>query len=127
MYNGYRLKINGYIIENKNIARGSYSIIRKRRVIASYYDAAGYKHEELSRRETHDITFTIREMSDAEYNSVIRPALEKTDWTEVEYWDDIKQEYGIGYFKIKEYTLSHENALKNEIRYKSTQITLEEY
>lgn len=101
--------------------------MKKSRVIASYYDAAGFLHEVLSRHETRSITMTIREMDMGEYMERIYPALEKKVNAEVVYWDDEAQKYQSGIFRIREYTLGHANALKSSIWYKETTITLEEY
>lgn len=127
MYIGYRIMINGHKIENTDIVRGSYSIERKRRVIASYHDAAGYLHEVLSSHETRSIGLTVREMSMKEYGERIQPALEKREKAEVVYWDDESNEYRSGIFKIQEYSISHANALGRTIWYKETPVTLEEY
>ena len=127
MYSGYRIMINGHRIENVDIARGSYSTVKKRRVLASYYDAAGRRHEVLSRHETRNIELTIREMGTKEYAERICPALEKKERAEVSYWDDEAQEYRSGIFRIQEYALSHANASKEGIWYQQIPIVLEEY
>lgn len=126
MYQGYRIKINGRILDNQLIARGSYSILPKQRVIAEYYDQLGVRHEELSPRKTVEISFTIREHDMQEHREIMK-LLEDENHVEVEYWDDKKMAYGLGDFKIENYKLEHKNAFKNDIRYKDTPITLREY
>lgn len=126
MYQGYRIKINGKILDNQLIARGSYSILPKQRVIAEYYDQLGVRHEELSPRETVEISFTIREHDLKEHEKIMK-LLEVENHVEVEYWDDKKMVYSLGYFKIEKYKMDHGNAFENDIRYKDTPITLREY
>jgi len=126
MYQGYRIKINGNILDNQMIVRGSYSIQHTQRVIAEYYDQLGVRHEELSPRKTATISFTIREHGLNEHEEIMK-LLEIENQVEVEYWDDKKIKYAIGYFKIENYKFGHQNAFKNDIRYKDTPITLREY
>lgn len=126
MYQGYRVKINGNIVQNQMIARGSYSVQKERRVLASYYDAKGVKHEELSKRETAIIKFTIRDRNLAEHAAMMK-ILEVENNVEVEYWDDKKLVYNIGYFKVESYKIEHQNAFQNDIMYKSMPLTLREY
>lgn len=126
MYQGYRVKINGNIVRNQIIVRGSYSAQKERRVLAKYYDGYGVKHEELSPRETVTISFTIREHNIAEHAEIMK-ILETENNVEVEYWDDKKLVYNIGYFKIESYKIEHQNAFQNNIMYKSMPLTLKEY
>lgn len=126
MYQGYRVKINGNIVRNQMIINGSYSIYKERRVLDTYYDAKGFKHEELSQRETATINFTIRERNLTEHAEIMK-LLEVESNVEVEYWDDKKLVYNIGYFKIENYKIEHKNAFQKGIWYKSMQITLKEY
>lgn len=126
MYQGYRIKINGNIIENTMIERGSYSFEKKRRIIREYFDSTGTKHQILSPRETATVTFTLKERNLQEH-SVVMKTLEIENNVEVEYWNDKKLKYELGYFKIESYRLEHSNATKGDINYKSTPITLTEY
>lgn len=126
MYKGYRIKINGNVIKNQMIVRGSYSFEKAERKLTEYYDQLGVRHEELSPRKTAIISFTIRERTLSE-NTEIMSILEVEENAEVEYWDDKKGEYRSGYFKIESYKLGHHNAFENDIRYKDTPITLREY
>lgn len=126
MYQGYRIKINGNIVENQMIASGSYSIKKTQRVLREYYDATGTRREELSPRVTAVINFTIREHNLQEHTAVMQ-ILEVENQVEVEYWDDKKLAYGLGYFKVESYKVEHQNATQNDIRYKNMPITLREY
>ena len=126
MYQGYRIKINGKILDNQMIVRGSYSSQPKQRVIAEYYDQLGVRHEELSPRTTVTISFTICEHDLKEHEEIMK-FLEVENHVEVEYWDDKKMAYALGDFKIENYKFDHKNAFKNDIRYKDTPITLREY
>lgn len=126
MYQGYRVKINGIIIENNMIIKGSYSTEKSRRVLSEYYDQKGIKHQELSPRETITINFTLKERNIKEQEIVMK-ALSVENYVEVEYWDDKKLQYELGYFKIETYKLEHKAASRTDIRYKDTPLILKEY
>lgn len=126
MYSGYRIEINGVKISNSFISQGSYSLKKTRRVLSEYYDANGVKHEELSNRETAEISFSIRErsMKEQEQLSAIFAQYENVTVT---YWDDASTTYKTGIFKMERPRFSHRNTRHGSINYAKTTINLKEY
>lgn len=125
-YEGYRIKVNGNVISNDLIAKGSYKFKKISRVIASYYDAAGYLHEEKSPRERVSVAFTIRERNRAEHESIIR-AFSKKENAVVQYWDEESGIYKEAICKIGDIDISHLNTIGGDISYAGMSITIEEY
>lgn len=65
-YQGYRLKVNGYIVENGMIARGTYKCSpRKRKVLKEWYDANGKRNVIYANRTYVEISFNIRQRGGA--------------------------------------------------------------
>lgn len=126
MYNGYRIKINGIIVDNNIISRGSYSLQKKKRVLAEYYDANGDRHEETSPREKAEISFTIRERTTKE-QSGLSGIWEVCENILVEYWNDKTATYETGLFKMESPVFKHRNTLGGTINYDRTTISLREY
>lgn len=126
MYSGYRVKINGIIIQNVMIKRGSFSCKKVRRTILSKYDAAGVLHEIKSAHETYEISFTIRERSIEEHAEIMQ-ALQKQDQVTVEFWNDFLVEYSTGIFRIEDFACEHTNVTGDSLRYKDLPLTLKEY
>ena len=126
MYSGYRIKINGIIVSNDFISQGSYSSKRVRRVLEEYYDANGVLHEELSARETMEISFAIRERNMHE-QAYLNPLFQKHENISVEYWDDISAEYKTSTFKMENPVFAHRNTRNGAISYAKTSIVLKEY
>lgn len=124
MYKGYRVKINGTIIDNLMIVRGSYSMMREQRVIDSYHDASGTYHEELSPVSKANIQFSIRDRS-MEEQAVIAAAFSSRN-VSVEYWDDTTLKYDTGTFRVENPTYTHSYAVKDRIRYGEAAIVLKE-
>lgn len=125
-YEGYRIKVNGSVISNDLIAKGSYKFKRISRVIASYYDAAGYLHEEKSQRTRASISFTIRERSRVEHESIINAFLKRENAV-VAYWDEESGVYKETICKIGDIEISHLNTIGGDISYAGMPITIEEY
>ena len=123
MYQGYRIKVNGTIIDNMMIKRGTYYSIPTTRVISSYYDAADNLHEELSPVKKMEIGFTIREHS-AEEHIAIMAAFPGRNVT-VEYWNDTTGVYDVGTFRVDDLKASHKHAA-NGIRYGEIPVKLKE-
>lgn len=123
MYQGYRIKVNGTIIDNMMIKRGTYYAVPTTRVISSYYDAAGGFHEELSPVKKMEIGFTIREHSAEEHAAIISAFTGRN--VSVEYWNDTTGEYAMGVFRVDDLKASHKNAAGG-IRYKEIPVKLKE-
>ncbi len=124
MYKGYRLKVNGTIIENLMIVRGSYSMMREQRVIDSYHDANGTYCEELSPASKAIIQFSIRDRS-MEEQAAIAAAFSSRN-VSVEYWDDTTLKYDTGTFRVENPTYTHSYAVRDRIRYGQAAIVLKE-
>lgn len=125
-YKGYRVKIEGVEIPNMLIAAGSYSFNKTPRVAHSWNDGFGVSHKDFHRTDKANIAFSIRERNLQEQES-IKGIFQKQKKVAVEYWDDYECEYKEGVFEMASATISHKNALNNEILYKATQIRLGEY
>lgn len=123
MYKGYRLRVNGAIIENLMIVRGSYKMKPEQRVFASYYDANGTYCEELSPVKAN-IQFSIRDRS-MEEQAVIAAAFSSRN-VSVEYWNDATMKYDTGTFRVENPTYTHSYAVKDRIRYGQAAIVLKE-
>jgi len=124
-YRGYRIKVNGHIIDNTMITKGSYTSTQTRRVIASYYDAAGGFHEELSPAVKMKIGFTIRE-HDMEEHTALLSAFSTGRNVTVEYWNDTTGSYATGVFRVEDFSVPHQYALQNRIRYGAISVKLKE-
>lgn len=124
-YQGYRIKVNGTIIDNMMIKRGTYYSIPTSRVIDSYYDAAGNFHEELSPVKKMEIGFTIRE-HDMEEHAALLSAFSTGRNVSAEYWNDTTGEYATGVFRADDMKFSHQYALPGRIRYGEIAIKLKE-
>lgn len=126
MYKGYRIKIEGKIVPNTMIAKGSYSLTKEDRVSESYIDADGIEHISTYGSERVKIDFQIKEHNMEEHESILHFIKKKNDIT-VEYFDDSKSEYEEGSFRMKEIKFAHVNAFNEEIIYENIPISLEEY
>lgn len=123
MYKGYRIKINGEIISDFMISRGSYQSLPKKRVLASYYDAAGGFHEELGPTKM-EINFTIRE-HDMDEHTAFLSAFSSGRNVTVEYWNDTTGAYATGIFRVEDMKMSHKHAAGG-IRYGEIPVKLKE-
>ena len=126
MYNGYRIEINGMKISNDFISQGSFSLKKDRRVLSEYYDANGERHEELSARETVEISFSIRERTMKEQEQ-LNPLFVQYEEVPVTYWDDTSAAYKTGIFKLERPKFSHRNTRYGSIAYAKTAMNLKEY
>jgi len=123
MYQGYRIKVNGTIISDFMIKRGSYNSMPKSRVLASYYDAAGNPHEELSPVKKMEINFTIREHDMEEHLAIMSAFPERNVF--VEYWNDTTGAYATGVFRVEDMKTPHKHAAGG-IRYGEILVKLKE-
>lgn len=125
MYRGYRIKINGNIIANTMLKKGSYTSKQTRMVIASYYDAAGGFHEELSPAVKMEIGFTIRE-HDMEEHAALLSAFSTGRNVTAEYWNDRTETYATGVFRVEDFEVPHQYALQKKIQYGEIPVKLKE-
>ena len=125
-YNGYRLKINGVIVPNVIMSRGTWSASNKKRLVSSWTDANGVLHEYYYDKKQANISFTLREHTVEEHDSFITYFTDHTH-VAVEYWDDDTAGYLTFDGKIEDIDWSHNIALENEIRYNPTEISILEY
>ena len=123
MYRSYRIKINGNIVDNLMIKRGTYYSIPTTRVIDSYYDAAGGFHEELSPVKKMEIGFSIREHSAEEHIAIMSMFTGRN--VSVEYWNDTTGEYSMGVFRVEDFRTPHKHAASG-IRYGEIEVVLKE-
>lgn len=124
-YQGYRIKVNGTTIGNMMIKRGSYYAKPTRRVLESYYDAAGGFHEELSPVVKMEIGFTVRE-HDMDEHAALISAFSTGRNVSVEYWNDNTREYAAGVFRVDDMKMPHKYALPGRIRYGEIAVKLKE-
>lgn len=125
-YEGYRVKINGVAIRDNMITKGSYSIQKVSRVIASYYDSVGVLHEEKSPHIRAVIKFSIRQRNSVEHENVMAAFLVKENVT-VDYWDDEESTYKTAICKIGALSIAHLNTIGGAISYADLPISIEEY
>ncbi len=123
MYQGYRIKINGAIIDNMMIKRGTYYAMPTTHVIDSYYDAAGNLHEEFHPKKKMEIGFTIREHSMEEHVAIMSVFTGRN--VAVEYWNDTTGIYDVGVFRVEDFKTPHKHAA-SRIRYGEVEFVLKE-
>lgn len=125
-YEGYRLKINGVVFNNTDIARGSFSISTSPRLCDSYIDAVGIRHDVFYPTAKTKISFSIREHKRTEHEALASCFTSRQN-VSVEYYDEATDTYKNGVFSIEELTWAHSNAGASFIDYAATPVTMEEY
>jgi len=125
MYQGYRVKINGTIFPNDNMAKGSYSLGKNPRVAQEWEDLLGIHHEINFPSTKTEINFSIREHLPIDH-SALTSFFSSRNVT-VEYYDDNSDNYLTGSFKVGEIVWKHINVDGQGIFYAATPITLEEW
>jgi len=123
-YLGYRLKVNGLIISDMTIKKGSYNATPKNRVLASYHDAAGGYHEELAPEPKMEINFSFRAHEMEEHAALMAPFGTERNAV-VEYWNDRIGEYSVGIFRVEDMKFPHKSAARR-IRYGEIAVKLKE-
>ena len=123
MYQGYRIKVNGTVIDNFMIKRGTYYAVPVSRVLDSYYDAAGGFHEEICPAKKMEIGFTIREHSMEEHIAIMSAFPGRN--VSVKYWNDTTGEYKMGVFRVEDMIATHKHAA-GRIRYDEIEVVLKE-
>lgn len=126
-YSGYRVKIGNTIISNDLIQKGTYSFIKNKRIPGDWKDAAQIQHQQVLDNRKVTISFSLRERSLTEQDSV-KGIFTSQENLSVQYWDDYACEYQTGTFYMDAPSISHLNtAGGNGINYAATQIKLTEY
>ena len=124
-YEGYRVKIGNMIISNDLIQKGSYSFVKSKRIAADWEDAVKTQHQNMMTKRKVRITFSIRERSLTEQDS-IKGIFDTEENITVKYWDDYDCVYREGTFFMDAPEISHRNTVGG-INYASTSIKLTEY
>ena len=124
-YEGYRVKIGNTIISNDLIQKGSYSFVKSKRIAADWEDAVKTQHQNMMTKRKVRITFSIRERSLTEQDS-IKGIFGTEENITVKYWDEYDCVYREGTFFMDAPEISHRNTVGG-INYASTSIKLTEY
>ena len=124
-YNNYRLIINGITITNDLVQKGSYKATPTKRVVATWLDANFIEHQDVLPTRKMDISFSLRQRSLAEQDS-LKGIFEAQENVFVVYWDDTSCEYKTGYFRMESPEFSHISTVGG-INYAETPIHLIEY
>lgn len=125
-YSGYRIKVNGNVLSDKWISKGTFNAVPQKRVCSTYTDANGVEHNTYYPTAKEKITFSIRERNESEQEE-IKWLWASTDNLSVEYWDDASCSYKSGIFKMDRPTFNHYtiNGVLG-LMYSATAITMEE-
>ena len=122
-YLGYRLKIDGTILKNRDIAKGTFTLGKNPRVAKEWKDIQGIKHKTFFPTDKTVISFSIREHLASDHSS-LAAYFASRDIT-VEFYDDNSETYITKDFEVKDFNWSHSNT--NPLFYNVTPITLEEW
>lgn len=124
-YEGYRLKINGVIYPDRNMAKGSYQMTAGKRVVEIWKDANQVEHEITTGTGKAEISFSVREHSTDEHDGLIY-LLRPENGLQIEYWDDLQGEYRTGTFRRSKITFKHRNVDAGGVVYAETPVTITE-
>ena len=124
-YAQYRVKIGETVIKNSMIGPDSYQITKDERVISVWKDANQVEHREMDPVLKTSISFTIRERS-MEDQQTIAPIFATLSNLTVEYWDDILGNYATGTFYMAPPTIQSRRHGAS-LLYMETQVNLTEY
>ena len=124
-YNNYRLIINGITISNDLVQKGTYKAIPTKRVVATWLDANFIEHQDVLPTRKMDITFSLRQRSLAEQDS-LKGIFAVQENISVTYWDDVTCAYKTGTFRMEALEFSVLNTIGG-INYAETPIHLIEY
>lgn len=124
-YAGYRIKIDGTIFPNTDIAKGSYSLSKSKRVSKSWEDLTGITHKTYFPTEKTTITFSIREHTAADHQTLA--SFFTSSSVTVQYWNDNANDYYEGTFEVEPFTWKHNTVESGGAFYGKTQITLKEW
>lgn len=125
-YNGYRVIINGTIVPDNLIQKGSWNMSKPKRIVSSWVDANQIEHEDVLPTRKVDISFSIKPRFLSEQESIIG-ILALQEHVPVTYWDDYSCSYKTGDFKMDPVRFNHKNTEYGDIWYTATPIHLTEY
>lgn len=124
-YDNKRVIIDGNIVPNSMIAKGTYSFTKQRRKAGSYTNAMGLDYVNYYNARKAIIEFSLRERSLEEQKSIAN-LFQLGNTVNVTYWDDYTCTYATGTFYMNTPVISHLSVSNNDIQYATTQIKLEE-
>ena len=125
-YGGYRIKIGGKIFPDSYMARGSWSGIRKRKVLDEYEDAAGVKHIEYYPDKKAYISFKVKEHDSSEHLTIASYFADK-DNVSIEYLCDDDGKYYTAECNIDDITWKHTGVAEKKINYESVDVVITQY
>lgn len=125
-YDGSRIKIKGNTFPNRYMAKGSWRVLKTKRIANSWIDANGVLHENYFYRPKIEIAFDIKEHNLAEHENLSAFFLDKTNVT-VKYFDDELCDYVTINAKIDDVQWEHIFADETNIQYAQTSIVITEY
>lgn len=125
-YQGWRLNINGTVLNDTLVSKGSYTFKKEKRLSGKWVDLNGLTHEDVLASRKVLITFNLRERN-LEEQEAIKAIFEHTERVAVTYWDDYACEYNGGTFVMTAPTINHMTIEPNGIVYAATSVKLEEY
>lgn len=126
MYQGYRLKINGVVFPNSYIQKGTYSCLRKKRVIDNWTDGNLIEYELTAPTRKAVISFQLREHNSSEH-SLMMPFFQEDDYISIEYYSDREDAYFTGTFRMSDMVFSDRTANDSSIEYNRTLVTFTEH
>ena len=124
-YNNYRLIINGTIISNDLVQKGTYKATPTKRIVATWLDANFVEHQDVLPTRKMDIQFSLRQRSLAEQD-YLKGIFATQESVSVTYWDDKTCDYKTGSFYMDAPEFSHISTVGG-INYAETPIHLVEY
>jgi hypothetical protein len=126
MFEGHMLEINGTILPNEYIDMSTYKCSpHKRRLIDSWYDGNGVKHEVYSQHTTTEVEFASSGMFMAKRQKFLAYFPSNTGLA-VRYYNDQTGVYETGTFRTNDFTFERYKIRGNNIIYKAMNITLSE-
>lgn len=124
---GYLLKVDGTIIPNKYINISTYNTSPDtRRVLDGYYDGDDIYREILSPHTRSSINFSTNGML-ADGKIFIMDKFGAKKNLNIEYWNEITEEYKTGLFKAEDFKISLYKIKGNNRFYQPVGISLIEY
>lgn len=126
MYNGYSVKIGGAIVDPSIIVKGSYQATQDRIVAGSWRDANGKMHYSFFPEPKMTISFSIQKRTKEQQRSIQHLFLNK-DNLEVEYYDDVTEDYKNIVCKMDDIVFKHQYDCQDNMFFDDTEIVLREY
>lgn len=121
MYNGYRLKIDGVILPNSMIAKGSYSAKDDARVVETWTDGYLVEHQIISDNRKARIRFSMIEHDSTNHADFIA-YLQKNDDISVEFYNDRTDSYRTANCRLSPLQFSGRSSYGGKLQYNKTAI-----